>query len=82
MNREELSKQMEKIQKRQKVKRKTSFRKNSSCLDKFKGEIMYLRQVEGASYREIQIWLLENKRLNVCRSTIQRRVELWINGER
>jgi len=82
MDKKELNKQMKIIKAKQKVSRKTSYKKNSSCLDKFKGEILHLHQVEDASYREIQIWLLEHHRINVCRSTIQRRVELWINGKR
>ena len=82
MDKEELNKQMKKIKEMQKVRRKMSYRKKSSRLDKYKGEIMHLRQVEDKTYLEIQNWLLEHHRINVHRSTIQRRVELWINGER
>ena len=82
MDKNKLKKQLNKIKAKKKITRKTNYRKNSSRLDKYKGEIMYMRQVEEATYREIQTWLLDYKHIDVHRSTIYRRIELWINGER
>jgi len=79
---DQLQREIQTIRRINKVRKKISYRKNHSRLNKYKGEIMKLRQIEEASYQEIQIWLRQHKRIKVWPSTIQRRFELWINGER
>lgn len=79
---EELKRDIDEIRKVNKVRKKTSYRKNSSKLDKYRGEIMRLRQVSGATFGEIQQWLGSKKRMKVARSTICRRINQWLLGER
>lgn len=79
---EQLKREIKAIRKVNKVKKKISYRRNRSRLDKYKGEIMRLHQIEEATYKEIKDWLRKHKRIVVCRSTISRRVEKWLNGER
>ena len=79
---DELTRELKVIRKENKVRKKTSYRKNSSKLDKYLGEIMRMRFVHDATLEEIKRWLKKHKRLNVCRSTILRRINQWVNGER
>ncbi len=78
----DLTRELKKIRKENKVRMKKSYRKNSSKLDRCHGEIMILHQVGNASLGEIQQWLWINKRMKAARSTIMRRINQWINGER
>ena len=72
----------EEIEKKIKVSKKASYIKNKSKLDKYRGEILYLNQVKEKSPTFIKKWLRTNKRMIVHRTTISRRIDQWINGER
>lgn len=64
---------------RKKIKRR-SYSRSSSKLDRYRHEILFLFQ-EDASLEDIRLWL-KSRKCKVDRSTIHRRIHLWMEGLR
>lgn len=78
---DDLTKQFEEVKRLRKRKKRTSYSRNMSKLDEYRDEILTKHQ-EDESLETIRVWLEEHKNIRAVRSTILRRIKLWIEGER
>lgn len=80
MSNDDLLNEIAKIRERRKKIKRKSYSKTNSKLDKHRHEILFLYQHD-ASLRDIQIWL-RKRRCSAHRTTIYRRIILWMEGLR
>lgn len=81
MNNNNLDNEFENAKKLRKKMRRQTFSKRRSKLDPFQYEILKKYQ-EDESLETIRIWLWKYKKISVVRSTIWRRIQQWMNGDR
>ena len=64
--------ELEKLRQQKRIRRRKSYQ--HSRLTKLRAELVMLRK-EGASYREITLWLRQTKRIKMTHTTVMRFLE-------
>jgi intein-encoded DNA endonuclease-like protein len=64
--------ELKKVRQHKSIRRRKSYQQ--SCLGKLRTELVLLRK-EGASYREISLWLRHTKRIKTTHTTVMRYLE-------
>ena len=78
MSRKELVTQLESVREMRQIGRRKPYKR--SRLERHRAEIACLVE-EGASWRDIALWLRRYKRIKVHPTTVGRAITKWKNGE-
>ncbi len=75
---QELAAQLRAVQAKRRAARHR--RLKLSKVDRYRYQLRLLRK-QGASLQDLVVWLADNKRIHVHRTTIARRLDLWRRDE-